>query len=92
MINFNLLEMNKIMLKTKISMCIFIELIIPAIIYAGEPQKADTESIKFKWAFVSTKQTSLNGQIEPITRDTFLMTGDKIKFFIKLQMERAEIK
>ena len=80
-----IIRTSKIMLITKISMCIFGVLIIPVIIYAGEPEKPDTESIKFKWAFVSTKQTLLNGQIEPITRDTFLKTGDKIKFFIKLQ-------
>lgn len=69
----------------KIFICLFILLIISVTLSAEQSKNIETGNIKFQWAFVATKQTSQNAQIEPITRDTILGSGDQIKFFIKLQ-------
>ena len=65
--------------------CIFIWQIISIAPYAEQVKSINPENIKFHWAFVAAKQASQNVQIEPITRDTSLKSGDQIKFFIKLQ-------
>ncbi len=65
--------------------CIFIWQIISLAPCAEQIKSINPENIKFHWAFVAAKQASQNVQIEPITRDTILRSGDQIKFFIKLQ-------
>ena len=69
----------------RIVICILILQIISATLSAEQPKNLNSEYIKFQWAFVAKKLTSHNAQIQPIKRDTILVSGDQIKFFIKLK-------
>ena len=53
--------------------------------FADQSKNFNSENIKFIWAFGAARQISQKAQIEPITRDTSLLSGDRIKFFIKLE-------
>lgn len=69
----------------RIFACIFFFQIISVTLSAEPSKNANLGNLKFQWAFVATKKTSQNAQPVPITRDTVLISGDQIKFFIKLQ-------
>ena len=45
----------------------------------------DDEKIVFQWAFCALRKADAGAQPSVITRDTTLKSGDKIKFFVKLE-------
>ena len=66
----------------KIFTCVFISQIISVSLSAEQTKHINAENIKFQWAFVTKNKASQSTQIEPITEDTILISGDQIKFFI----------
>lgn len=54
---------------------------------AEQTQKLNESGIKFLWAFGAIKKTEDGSVFKSIDRDTTLNTGDKIKFFIRLDRQ-----
>ena len=54
---------------------------------AQQTQNPNETGIKFLWAFGAIKKTQDGSVFQSIERDTSLKTGDKIKFFIKLDRQ-----
>jgi hypothetical protein len=54
---------------------------------AEQTQNQNEKSIKFLWAFGAIKKTEVGSVFQSIDRDTALKTGDKIKFFIRLDRQ-----
>jgi hypothetical protein len=47
----------------------------------------EAKNISFRWAFGALTGTDKNAKLEPITRDTALTTGDRLKMMVELQKE-----
>jgi len=54
---------------------------------AEQTQNPNETGIKFLWAFGAIKKTEDGSVFQSIDRDTALNTGDKIKFFIRLDKQ-----
>ena len=54
---------------------------------AEQSQNENEKGIKFLWAFGAIKKTTDGSVFQSIDRDTALKTGDKIKFFIRLDRQ-----
>ena len=54
---------------------------------AEQKQNLNQTGIKFLWAFGAIKKTEDGSVFKSIDRDTVLNTGDKIKFFIRLDRQ-----
>lgn len=53
--------------------------------YGEQLDGKDEKNINFHWAFCSLTKAAAGPEIEVIRRDKILRSGDKIKFFIKLE-------
>jgi hypothetical protein len=65
----------------------FISFGSPRATLAEQTQNQNEKSIKFLWAFGAIKKTGVGSVFQSIDRDTALKTGDKIKFFIRLDIQ-----
>jgi len=56
-------------------------------VLAGRAKEQKYENVKLMWAFGAIKKTEDGSVFQSIDRDTALKTGDKIKFFIRLESQ-----
>jgi len=56
-------------------------------VLAERAKEQKHENVKFLWAFGAIKKTEDGSVFQSIDRDTALKTGDKIKFFIRLESQ-----
>ena len=54
-------------------------------LYAQPVESSDGDKVAFQWAFGALKNESVDPLLEVISRDTILRSGDRIKFFLKLE-------
>jgi hypothetical protein len=64
--------------------CVLISLGVHPILPAEDSDAQEKGSVHFQWAFGAIKKVD-GSEVEAVTRDTVLKTGDQIKFFLNLK-------